>query len=87
MQYCDFQCNFPFPRSISAIFVCCDATNPNCISNCTFPLRPDAEREKAPKKAAHGPWTGKSNIMYAQRIFFEILLNQPEIRLYLPFSD
>ena len=24
---------------------------------------------------------------FTQRIFFEILLNQPEIRLYLPFSD
>ena len=37
-------------------------------------------------------WTGaKRKIfafhLYTWRIFFEILLNQPEIRLYLPFSD
>ena len=26
-------------------------------------------------------------LTYTQRYFFEVLLNQPEIRLYLPFSD
>ena len=31
-------------------------------------------------------WVRKVSI-YKQRNLFEILLNQPEIRLYLPFSD
>ena len=41
-----------------------------------------------------GPWLinscrGRTLQMWVhtKRIFFEILLNQPKIRLYLPFSD
>ena len=46
----------------------------------------------APDRCSFFPWKGsrsprETQRLYTQRYFFEILLNQTEIRLYFPFSD
>ena len=42
----------------------------------------EQERGEGVRKKERGNY-----YMYTQRNLFEILLNQPEIELYLPFSD